>query len=80
MTLLVLKGDWRGRDKRRQDMKAIVHGGRERRVLNFGSERPWRSRGLWWKKADNLNDFAMRTSTGSTVVFGHGFIENGRNI
>ena len=65
-----------GRDKGRQDMKAIVHCGSERRLLNFGSERAW----LWWKKADNLNNFAMRTSTGNTVVFGNGLAQSGGNI
>ena len=73
-------GSKRGRNKSRKYVEAVVHGGSERRVLNFGRERPWRGRGLWWKEADDLNNLSMRTSTGNTVILGDGFVQRGGNV
>ena len=74
------RGGGRGGDKSREDVKAIVDGGSEGRILNFGCKEPrWGGR-LWWKEADELNNFAVRSSASNTVIVSNGFVKSGGDI
>ena len=48
-------------------MKTVVDGGGEGIILYFGGKEPRWSGGLWWKEADELNNFVMRSSAGDMV-------------
>ena len=49
-------GEGKGKDKRREDVKTVVDGGGEGRLLYFGCKEPRWSGRLWWKEADKLNN------------------------
>ena len=56
---------------------AIVNGGGERRVWDFGGEKGWWSGGIRGEETNELESLGVGAVASDAVVFGDGFVKGG---
>ena len=63
-----------------KDVVAVVKSRREGGILDPGRDEGWRGRWRWWKEANQLEGFGVRSGTGDAIVFGDSLVECGGDI